>query len=196
MQHSIINNLFELWALIGHKNHRLYHGGQYTYTRFDEGSWPSKVFNLTAETDFKSLHKNIRLKTLPNAVSILENETIETLLVNTEFKLKSTVKGMYLDLTKVPAPETNFNTITKVNTPEHATAFANVASQAFGYQVAIATLLPLLNNSQIKLFIGSYKNQFVNCGMVILDSNEISGIHMIGTIPEYRGFRSGKSYDI
>ena len=32
----------------------------------------------------------------------------------------------------------------------------------------------------------------VSCGIVFLDDNKVSGIHMIGTIPEYRGLELGK----
>ncbi len=34
---------------------------------------------------------------------------------------------------------------------------------------------------------------FVSCGIVFLDNNNVSGIHMIGTIQEYRGLGLGKA---
>jgi ribosomal protein S18 acetylase RimI-like enzyme len=55
------------------------------------------------------------------------------------------------------------------------------------------TIISLLNSdSKIRLYLGSYRGSVVNCGIIFLDENNVSGIHMIGTIAEYRGLGLGK----
>lgn len=192
MQHTIINNLFELWALIGHKNNNLNDLEHYSYSKFNNTTWPSKIFNLKPNTDFKKLYTAIKLARVPNSIALLENKTIEALLLKHIFILKSTVKGMYLNLTKENKPENNFNAIEKVDSIEKATEFANLASLAFGYDILPSTIIALLHNTKLKLYLGKHNEQFGSCGLILLDQNNISGIHMIGTIPEYRGLGLGK----
>jgi ribosomal protein S18 acetylase RimI-like enzyme len=52
----------------------------------------------------------------------------------------------------------------------------------------------LLNDrSKIRLYLGKHIGSLASCGIVFLDKNNVSGIHMIGTIPECRGLGLGKA---
>lgn len=194
MKHKIIDNLFELWNLFGSSGQFLYNKEHYSSVIPENNSWPSKVFELReALIDFKELYSKIESENIPNSISILENVELETQLLEHKFILKSTVKGMYLNLEEKDKPNNIFTSIEKVDDKPKAIEFAKIASKSFGNEVLSSTIISLINSSQLKLFIGKSNNQYVSCGMVLLDKNEIVGLHMIGTIPEFRGLGFGKT---
>ncbi len=193
MKDHIIDNLFELWQHIGSNGQFLHVKEQYCYVKPDNYSWPSKVFKLKeSEINFKELYQKIKNGNIPDSISILENEVLETQLLAHNFKLKSIVKGMYLNLTKKNKPIHDFASIGKVDNEVKAIEFAKIASLSFGYEILSSTIISLINSSQLKLFIGKHRNNYASCGMVLLDKKGISGLHMIGTTPEYRGLGLGK----
>ncbi len=193
MKDLIINNLFELWEHIGTSGHFLNVTEQYSYVKPGNYSWPNKVFKLSLSTiDFKELHDNIKNGNIPNSISIAENKKLETLLVQNGFILKSVVKGMYLNLQNAEEPFNGFASIERVDNKSKAIEFAKIASLSFGYQVLSSTITPLINSSDLKLFIGKYNNHYESCGMVLQDKAGNSGLHMIGTTPKYRGLGLGK----
>jgi ribosomal protein S18 acetylase RimI-like enzyme len=193
MKNKIINNLFELWKHIGANGKFLHDEEQYKYVKPSNDSWPGKVFELTeSKINFNELYRDIENGSIPNSISILENETIENHLIKHNFVLRSTIKGMYLDLQKKGKPNNNFTSIENVDNEVKAIEFSKIASLSFGYEVLSSTIISLLNSSQLKLFIGKHDNHYSSCGMVLLDKNGISGLHMIGTIPGYRGLGLGK----
>jgi ribosomal protein S18 acetylase RimI-like enzyme len=193
MKNKIINNLYELWKHIGANGQFLNSTEQYSYVKPHNYSWPSKIFELRAsQVNFKELYQKIENGEIPNSISILENKTVENQLLEHKFVLRSTVKGMYLDLREKDKPKNNFTSIEKVDDNLKATEFARIATDSFGYEVLSPTIISLIKSSQLKLFIGKHNNSYVSCGMVLLDKNGISGLHMIGTISEYRGLGLGK----
>ena len=193
MKNDIINNLFELWKHIGVNGQFLHNEEQYNYVKPGNDSWPSKVFELTeSKMNFKELYRNIENGSIPNAISILENQVLETQLLAHNFELMSIVKGMHLNLREEDKPINNFASIEKVDSEIKAMEFAKMASLSFGYEVLSSTIIPLINSSKLKLFIGKHNNNYASCGMVLLDKKGNSGLHMIGTIPECRGLGLGK----
>jgi len=193
MKDKIINNLFELWNHIGSGSNFLHNNEHYSYVRPKNNSWPSKVFKLkNTPIDFKELYSKIENGNIPNSISFLENRKLEMELLEHNFILKSIVKGMYLSLQKKDKPNSDFTSIEKVDNRQKATEFAKIAAKSFGYEVLSSTIIFLINSSQLKLFIGKHNNEYVSCGMVLLDKNKISGIHMIGTVPACRGLGLGK----
>ena len=193
MKDKIISNLFELWKHIGAKGKFLHVSEDYLYVQPKNNSWPNIVFELKNEEDkLKKLYQKIDNKTLPNSVSLLENKALEVELIKNKFMLKSAVKGMYLNLTENSIPGKNFSSIYKVNNEQRAVEFAKIASQSFGYEILESTIIPLIKSSRLKLFIGKHNRKYVSCGMLLLDKNNTSGLHMIGTIPACRGLGLGK----
>ncbi len=193
MKNEIIDNLFELWKYIGHKGGFLNHCNGYKYTWPKHDSWPSKIFELeTDQVDLKALSKKIENQLVPQAISILENENLERQLLLNNYSFKSEVKGMYLPLEASHKPDINTNTIEAVDLNSKAVIFAEIASLSFGYEVHPSTISPLINSKKLKLFIGKHNGKYVTCGIIFLDENQISGLHMIGTLPEYRGLGLGQ----
>ncbi|WP_420321425.1 GNAT family N-acetyltransferase [Flagellimonas sp.] len=194
MNNYIIDHLFEFWEYIGSQGGFFTSDKGFNYCNPGDMSWPSKVFGIECEkVDFKHLHLKMNSGTIPNSLGIAEDELTEKLLFAHNFEKTSEVKGMFLNLLEAKKPEDHFPTIKKVNTELSATKFAEVASESFGYRIYPRTILSLLNSEEkIELYLGIHNGTFVNCGIIFLDKNNVSGIHMIGTIPEYRGIGLGK----
>lgn len=194
MNDKIINNLFEFWKHIGSLGQFLYETKGYNYVFPNSDSWPSKVFNISySEVEVKELYQRIAKDTLPNSISFLENEVLEEQFHKHQFKLRSNLRCMYLNLHENSKPVNNFTSIEKVDTALKAQIFGEVASKSFGYTVETSTILPFIESNKSKLFIGKYRNEYASCGLVFLDEKGISGLHMIGTKPEFRGLGLGKT---
>ncbi len=194
MNNYTINHLFEFWECIGIKGGFFTQEGGYQYTHPRNSSWPSKVFGINSERiDFEQLNLKMRNGILPKSIGIAEDELVEKLLLKHNFKKTSVVKGMFLTLSKEHRPTDQFPTIQQVDTRSKAIEFATIAAKSFGYEIYPETIISLLNyDSKIRLYLGSHNGALVSCGIIFLDDNKVSGIHMIGTIPEYRGLGLGK----
>ncbi len=194
MNNKIINNLFELWRFIGARSGSLHQQKGYQYVMPSGLSWPNTIFEINGElTDFQSMYQSMEKGILPPSIAISSDASLEKQLSDHHFVQKSTVKGMHINLSSISKPANRFSTIEKVDSEEKAMEFARIASLSFGYKVAPTVIVPLLNMApKIKLFIAGHESVFSNCGLLFLDSNNISGLHMIGTLPDHRGLGLGK----
>lgn len=194
MNNYIIDHLFEFWEYIGIQGDFFTKESGFKYSYASNMSWPSKVFGIDSKRlDFEQLKLKMKTGLLPNSLGIAENELTEKILLNHHFEKTSVVKGMFLNLLSEHKPKDNFPTIQQVDTELKAIEFAKVASRSFGYDIHPKTIISLLNSdSRIRLYLGNHKGALVNCGIIFLDENKVSGIHMIGTIPEQRGLGLGK----
>ena len=194
MNNYIIDHLFEFWEYIGLQGDFFTNESGFKYSHPSNMSWPSKVFGIDSERlDFEQLKLKMKTGLLPNSLGIAENELTEKLLLTHNFEKTSVVKGMYLKLSSEHKPSEHFSNIQHVNTELKANEFATVASKSFGYVIRPKTIISLLNSdSKIRLYVSTYAGSIVSCGIIFLDENNVSGIHMIGTIPEYRGRGLGK----
>ncbi len=193
MKKKIANNIFEFYSLVGSHSHFLTRTEFYDYVTPPNQTWPQKVFNVGEPDDnFKALSQSIKNNQIPNSVFISENKGLESQLVQSGFNLISTVTKMVLTLDEDNQPKDDFDTIQEVLTVEDAIQFARIASIAFSYEILPETIIALLNASGLKTFIGKQGNEFVSCGMLLIDRSGIPGLHMIGTLPEYRGAGLGK----
>ncbi|WP_024770346.1 GNAT family N-acetyltransferase [Aquimarina macrocephali] len=194
MNETIINHLFEFWGYIGIQGNFLNRGDGYTYTKPEKKSWPSKIFGIDPEIiNMDQLHAKMKNGVLPNSLGVAENENIEKRLLQYDFELKSVVKAMFLETSKHTAPIEDFATIEPVDDDNKAIVFARVSSKSFGYQILPETITSLVKHQKnIHLFLGKHNSEYVSCGIIYHDKNGCSGIHMIGTLPEYRGMGLGK----
>jgi len=195
MNNYIINHLFGFWEFLGTQGGFFINKNDYKYCSPSTSSWPNKVFGIDIKTlRIQLLASKMKEGTLPNALGIIEDTFTENLLQFHHFKQTSVVKGMYLNLIQELKPINNFNDIQEVTTESEARDFATIASKSFGYEINPQTIILLLNNpTKIRLYLGKHKGALASCGIVFLDKNNVSGIHMIGTIREYRGFGLGKT---
>lgn len=193
MNKKIIEHLFEFWKHIGHNGGFLKKEKGFNSTNPSENSWPSKIFNINFEKlDSKVLQQKIRSRKLPNSVAVYEQEYPEYILKSDKYSLTSTLKAMSLTTNGILYDNIMESDFLEVCSEHDAGLFAKVASDSFGYPVKTSTIIPLYNDPAFKLFLGKHQDSFPSCGMVYLDKNGISGIHMIGTKAGYRGLGLGK----
>ncbi|MEZ5016323.1 MAG: GNAT family N-acetyltransferase [Flavipsychrobacter sp.] len=193
---NIIKHLFEFWEHIGEAGGFLYKENDYMYTAPQKWSWPSKVFNISQECNIEELQQAIQMGELPNSIGIHQDDiSLKNTLLANHFIETSSVKGMYKDISLTEPTQKVFNTIKLVTTEAEAHSFAEIASSSFGYEVLPSTIIEALikNKQSIKAFIGQYEGIYVSCGMIFLDNEGNSGIHMIGTISSHRGLGLGKT---
>lgn len=194
MNKIIINHLFEFWEYIAIQGDFINRGDGYTCTSPKKYSWPNKIFGIDpAIVNLEQLHAKMKNGALPKSLGVAENENIEKRLLQHNFELQSMVKAMFLETSKNTAPIDDFATIEPVDDNKKAIVFARVSSNSFGYQILPETIISLVKNKKnIHLFLGKHNSEYVSCGIIYLDKNGYSGIHMIGTLPEYRGMGLGK----
>ncbi len=194
MNNYIIDHLFNFWEYIGIQGDFFTNERGYKYSYQSNMSWPSKVFGIDRKRiDFEQLKLKIETGLLPKSLGITEDGLTEKQLLIHNFEKTSVVKGMFLNISREHKPKDNFPTIQRVDTKSKAIEFANIAAKSFGYEINPKTIISLLNfDSKIRLYLGRHNGSSVSCGIIFLDENKVSGIHMIGTIPEYRGRGLGK----
>jgi ribosomal protein S18 acetylase RimI-like enzyme len=193
MNKKIIEHLFEFWEQIGRYGGFLKTENGFSFTNPSDNSWPSKIFNLNInELELSELQKKIRLQELPNSLAIHEDNVIKNELERNGFCPMSQVKAMALDTSKVHFDPIDASEFIRVSSQPEAELFAQAATESFGYPVGPSTVSALINKPSFSLFLGKHENTFPSCGMVYLDQNGVSGIHMIGTKAGYRGLGLGK----
>lgn len=193
MNKKIIEHLFEFWKQIGQNGGFLKKEKGFDSTNPSENSWPSKIFNVNVKKlDLKVLQQKIQSRKLPNSVAFYEQEFLEKILTSNGFGLTSSLKAMALTTNGISYENIKESDFLEVCSEYYAGLFAKVASESFGYPVKTSTIISLYNDPAFKLFLGKHQNSFPSCGMVYLDKNGISGIHMIGTKAGYRGLGLGR----
>jgi len=195
MNNYIINHLFYFWEYIATQGDFFIKKDGYKISSPINKSWPYKVFGIDIKVlKIEQLASKMKECTLPNSLGIIEDTFTEKLLLSRHFKQTSVVKGMCLKLTQELRPINNFTNIQEVISEAGAVDFATIASKSFGYKINPQTIISLLGDtSKIRLYIGKHMGALASCGIVFLDKNNITGIHMIGTILEYRGLGLGKA---
>jgi len=193
MNKKIIEHLFEFWEQIGKHGECLKAENGFSFTSPQHNSWPSKIFNLNmSELELSELKNKIRSQELPNSLAIFEDNVMKKELERNGFCSTSQVKAMALDASEVCFNAIDASEFIRVSSQPEAELFAHVATESFGYTVSPSTISALINRPSFTLFLGKHENAFPSCGMVYLDKNGISGIHMIGTKAGYRGLGLGK----
>ncbi|WP_282053413.1 GNAT family N-acetyltransferase [Maribacter luteus] len=193
MNKEIIEHLFEFWKHIGHNGGFLKKEKGFNSTHPSENSWPNKIFNVNVEDlDLNDLKQKILSKKLPNSVAVYEQESPRKILTSNGYGVTSTLKAMALTTNGILYDNIKASDFLEVCSEHDAGLFAEVASGSFGYPVKPATIIPLYKDPAFKLYLGKYKDSFPSCGIVYLDKNGVSGIHMIGTKADYRGLGLGK----
>lgn len=195
MDNYIINHLFDFWEYLGIQGGFLTNENGYKYSSPSDISWPSKVFGIDIKVlKIQQLASKMQEGALPNALGRIEDTFTVNLLLSHHFKQTSEVKRIYLNLTQELKPINNSPNIQEVITEAEATDFATIASKTFGYKINPQTIISLLNDSsKIRLYLGKHMGSSASCGIVFLDNNNVSGIHMIGTVAECRGLGLGKT---
>jgi len=193
MNKQIIAHLFELWEQIGKHTDSFNKERGFAFTKPEPNSWPSKVYNIeVGQINIKDVQRRIRTGEIPNSIGIPECENTKQLLESNNFCSTSKVKAMAMSTEQLYYDDIDESEFTLVDSKNKACIFAKTASASFGYLVDTSVVQSLINKENMQLFLGRCKDDFPSCGMVYLDQNGISGIHMIGTRAEFQGLGMGK----
>ncbi len=201
MKTEIIQNLFELWDTIGQRTHSLHRGPSYRYVAGPEASWPSRIYDVVTEgLDVKRLASDMKSGGLPQSLAIEDHTKHADLFRGTPLRYTSGVRTMALDLDKGPTPLVEnpepAKPFIEVQSSDHARIFSEVASAAFGYPVARATVSALLGDQRLKMYLHIAGGAYAGCGLLFLDSRGHAGLHMIGTHPGFRGQGLGRAMSV
>lgn len=192
MEDKIIEHVFDFWREIGHAGNFIKETEGYTYTSPFNFSWPSNIFdinqNVLNHTEFL---QDLKKENLPNSIAFGSNKDIEK-LTEKGFLEKSQLNCMYLNLRKHIAIRSDYKNFEEVTNSKQIEVFAAVASASFNYPVLNSTIERIASNERIFLFLGKYLGTYVSCGILYLDKQGDSGIHMIGTLPKFQGKGLGK----
>ena len=191
MKSKAIAHQFEFWEYLGEAGNFFRRDGGYSTISAEDFTWPSRIFDLSSP-DVKLLKQTIQLKGMPHSVAVEDGDEIGKELENNGFQMRSAVDGMTLEL----KPSMSFSAsknIDRVSNREEIKVFANIASEAFGYTIYPSSLFGLLVAKRVQLFMGRYKDDYASCGILYLDSNKDSGLHMIGLKKDFRGLGLGKA---
>lgn len=190
MNSKPINHQFEFWSHLGTMGAYIYLFDGYTALTPKQGAWSRKIFNLK-DVDLSYLKCEIEDQNLPRSIAIDSQEALNLHFEVNGFARTSVVEGMTLRLSSKMTFEEHPNII-KVTHSTEIDHFAKIASNAFGYDIHPTSLIGLLEDKQTQLFLGFYQDQWVSCGILFVDGNGDSGLHMIGAAKEFRGLGLGK----
>ncbi|RDY61380.1 GNAT family N-acetyltransferase [Flagellimonas nanhaiensis] len=192
MNQQIVDNLFGFWEEIADSGGFLGRESDFKFSKPSGDSWPSKVFEVSSETDLTKLKEGIKNGTFPNSIGVHGGGIPEQGLKDSGFTKTSSINAMaFEDVDGWNGNSEDFG-IVPVDSVEKSKVFARVASRSFGCEVMEATVSSLYGHPSFSLFLGKHGDDYASCGIHFLDRNGISGLHMIGTLSEYRGFGLGK----
>ncbi|WP_422104187.1 GNAT family N-acetyltransferase [Winogradskyella sp.] len=185
-----IEHQFEFWTHLGNVGGYIHQYDGYTSLLPLTGEWPSKIYNLQ-NANIAQLKTNILECDLPKSIALDAEDKLNLNLEKQGFTKKSVVEGMSLKVKSNMTFKESSN-ITEVVDQIGIQCFANIASEAFGYNIDSASIIGLLKNDRTQLYLRKCKDQFVSCGILFLDIKGDSGLHMIGVNKKHRGLGLGK----
>ena len=199
MEQIITNNLFRFWELVGQKADKLERHTGFNVIHIQGSDWPNRVFALSQKESevlltFGKIIQGMKKGLFPNLMTISgPTSFLQEELAGTEIFPLFSQMGMALDLKKTEKGESeNELNFKLVRSLEEVGLFAQIASSSFGYKVDPSMLTPLLTVSdQVKMFVGYHLGKPASCGLIFYDDRGHSGLHMIGTLPTYRGMGLG-----
>ncbi|PSL44731.1 acetyltransferase (GNAT) family protein [Chitinophaga niastensis] len=193
---DIINNLFEFWNFVGNSSKTILVAPDFKAINLHDSDWPKRIFDLGKRADpensiFKQLSSQIAQRSLPNSLTLTESVSFrhKDHISEAGFFPRLKQLGMIINLSEADLlDDTAGFTFKAVRNAADTDLYASIASQSFQYRVDPRILESLLNNdNRVKLFICFYDDAAAGCGLIFYDENEYAGLHMIGTLPQFRG---------
>ncbi|HVI47900.1 MAG TPA: GNAT family N-acetyltransferase [Chitinophaga sp.] len=185
----IIDNLFELWKFVGSQSAILTTEDNFKAVNPPGSDWPKRIFDISGTID--TMPAIIRERNLPLKLTFTESESIryDASLTASGFIQQQALQGMIIDLPGLsPATAPEMITFRYAENKADAELFATIASQSFGYNVGADIVAGIIGHTnQVKLLIGYYDNVPAASGLIHYDPLGFAGLHMIGTLPEFRG---------
>lgn len=186
----IAENLFCFWELVGRCSKTLQVEEDYSFINLLQSDWPRRIFRLRQNIEASSiaiLTEKMQTGVLPHRITLAEYDAAIPLLENAGLVQVFSQKGMAIQLNDAQLLEPSDVKFIQVKTQVDAARFAMVASTSFGYWVAPTMIGSLVGQSSVVMLLGLVDGSEACCGLAFFDSSGHAGLHMIGTLPEYRG---------
>jgi ribosomal protein S18 acetylase RimI-like enzyme len=192
MNEQIINNFYEFWSLIGNLAGKLKETVDYKAVLISNSDWPNRIYNINYSKDI--LEEIIALSQqgeLPEIISVPKPNNLQE---HSSLEFMSEKKNMAIALNSLRTDSIENKNIFRVETKKDSHNFAKTASEAFGCQVDAKLIFKVCKSSENVRFFNYMKGrECLGCGIVFFDSHNNSGLHMIGTLYNWRGQGIGKS---
>lgn len=186
----IAENLFCFWELVGRCSKTLQVEEDYNFINLLQSDWPRRIFRLRQNMGAYSiaiLTEKMQAGVLPDRITLAEYDAAIPLLENAGLVQVFSQKGMAIQLNDAQLLEPSGVEFIQVKTQEDVARFTMVASTSFGYGVAPTMVGSLVGQSSVVMLLGLVDGSEACCGLAFFDSSGHAGLHMIGTLPEYRG---------
>ena len=190
MTEKIKRNLFEFWDTIGGINDSLTETENYSVVHNKNSDWPNRIYKITDETNvLEQIISSIESDRIPPVITIDENSNLNNHITP---KLEFTQTNMALETSSLTKKLFDDENMQRVISKTDCAEFAHTATLSFGYKVDSLIIGKIIKSGQIKIFNYKEKQECLGCGIIFFDSNNIAGLHMIGTIPKSRNMGVGK----
>ena len=181
-----IHNLTSMWRIVAQSQQSFFYNQEFQYCLVENSDWPNRLW-FKGETNETTLNHAIEVlsgisdKIILPVWEIYQNN-MSALYESKGFHKVSEQIGMVLKLNK-NFEEDNIVEITPVFTFSDALLWTELFSKAFGYRINPESVIATCK--EINYFIAYHNKQAIGTGILHATEN-IAGIHGIGTIPEMR----------
>ncbi len=183
---SNIENLTSLWRVVSEPFGSYFSNTDFNYSLIKKSQWPNRLWlNQDINQHTISLIKEKLSSVSTNLIipywDIYNTNSFE-LLEKNGFNLKFEQSGMALKLNHL-TDVYGFLKLRKVAAKEDTELWSKLFSKAFGYFINPLVLIKTLK--KVSYYIAYHQNHAVGTGILHV-TNNISGIHSVGIIPEER----------
>ena len=184
-----IKNLSRLWQQMGARSCTL--DGMDKFQISD--SWPNRCwFEAGFSVDeITTIGRSIHLMADKLVIPVWDmagtsKNLFESMLKNNGFTIISEQMAMSLDLNKHPIMPQYELDIIRIEAEQDINIWTNIASKSFQYEIDISIPKKIVVHPDVKLYMAYINDKPVATAM-IFDTDDVTGVHQIGVLPEYRG---------
>lgn len=181
-----IENLTSLWQTVSEPFKSSFNEKEFAYCLIENSEWPNRLWFHNEINEAKIALAKEKLSSISTNLTVpywnIYNSNSFQLLEENGFTLKFEQIGMYLK-PKQAFTESGSISLKKITTKKEAELWSALFSKSFGY----FTNPILLNEHQedTNYFIAYHKNESIGTA-ILHTTNNVSGIHSLGIIPEQR----------
>lgn len=186
-----IHNLTSFWKTAGQLTHSYHdHHPIYQTHEWPFRTWFSPDYSVTAN-DIEQLKQWADKAPAPlvHPAWDIQSDADFSLYTHSGFEIKSTQTGMYLPLNSAINYEPQYK-ITLAR-PDDAATWGHIFSEAFNYVIPTPIIEQLIQLPDFHFYLVYHENTPIGTGVLHVTDN-IAGIHAVGTLPTMRKKGIGK----
>lgn len=167
-----LDNLDAFWSALAHEPQ-----GEFNIHK----SWPNKVWN-----------KGFRSETslfVADKVFVTVEELTAIKHAATQIEIRNHLIAMSVQLADVEGE--NIEQVKMIDSEWQLEPWAEACSKAFGYDIDVNALFPLLSDDNAKVFAFWVDGNIAGTA-IAYQTNSVMGIHQVGVLPEFQGKGIGK----